>query len=59
LKKAIYYFNQAIASDPNYPLPYTGLADIYQVSDHRSLPRAEVQKALDLDDQLAAAHNSS
>src|SRR5256886_7466504 len=58
LKKAIYYFNQAIASDPNYPLPYTGLADIYQVSDHPQLARAEVQKALDLDDQLAAAHNS-
>src|SRR5438477_2827027 len=58
LKKAIYYFNQAIASDPNYPLPYTGLADIYQVSDRPKLARAEVQKALDLDDQLAAAHNS-
>ncbi len=58
LKKAIYYFNHAIASDPNYPLPYTGLADIYQVSDHPQLARAEVQKALDLDDQLAAAHNS-
>ena len=58
LKKAIYYFNQAIASDPNYPLPYTGLADIYQVSDHPQLARTEVQKALDLDDQSAAAHNS-
>jgi hypothetical protein len=31
LKKATYYFNQAIESDPNYPLPYTGLADIYSV----------------------------
>jgi len=58
LKKASYYFNQAIESDPNYSLPYTGLADIYQLSDHPQLAREEVQKALDLDDQLAEAHNS-
>jgi TolB-like protein/DNA-binding winged helix-turn-helix (wHTH) protein/Flp pilus assembly protein TadD len=58
LKKATYYFNQAIESDPNYPLPYTGLADIYQLSDQPQLARKEVQKALDLDDQLAQAHNS-
>ena len=58
LKKAINYFNQAIKSDPNYPLPYTGLADIYQWSDQPQLAREEVQKALDLDDQLAEAHNS-
>jgi len=37
LKKAAYYFNQAIKSDPNYSLPHTGLADIYQLSDRRSL----------------------
>jgi TolB-like protein/DNA-binding winged helix-turn-helix (wHTH) protein/Flp pilus assembly protein TadD len=58
LTKATYYFNQAIESDPTYPLPYTGLADIYQVSDRPQLAREEVQKALDLDDQLAEAHNS-
>jgi TolB-like protein/DNA-binding winged helix-turn-helix (wHTH) protein/Flp pilus assembly protein TadD len=58
LKKAIDYFNRAIKSDPNYPLPYTGLADIYQLSDQPQLAREEVQKALDLDDQLAEAHNS-
>jgi tetratricopeptide (TPR) repeat protein len=58
LKKATYYFNQAIESDPNYPLPYTGLADIYQLSDSPQLAREEVQKALRLDDHLAAAHNS-
>ncbi len=28
-KKAIEYFNQAIALDPNYALAYTGLADAY------------------------------
>jgi len=58
LKKATYYFNQAIESDPNYPLPHTGLADIYQLSDRPQLAREEVQKALKLDDHLAAAHNS-
>ena len=58
LKKATDYFNAAIASDPNYSLPYTGLADIYQLSDRPQLAREELQKALDRDDQLAAAHNS-
>lgn len=58
LKKAVHYFNQAIQNDPTYPLPYTGLADIYQLSDQPQLAREEVKKALDLDDQLAEAHNS-
>ena len=58
LTKATYYFNQAIESDPTYSLPYTGLADIYQVSDRPQLAREEVKRALDLDDQLAEAHNS-
>ncbi len=58
LKKATYYFNRAIEGDPNYSLPYTGLADIHQLSDHPQLAREEVQKALDLDDQLPEAHNS-
>lgn len=58
VKKAVDYFNRAIAIDPNYPLPYTGLADIYQWSDRPQLARKAVQKALALDDQLAEAHNS-
>jgi TolB-like protein/DNA-binding winged helix-turn-helix (wHTH) protein/Flp pilus assembly protein TadD len=57
-KKAIDYFNRAIQSDPNYALPHAGLADIYQISDRPRLAREEVQKALDLDDQSAEAHNS-
>ena len=57
-KKAVDYFNQAIKSDPNYALPHAGLADIYQISDRPQLARQEVQKALDLDDQSAEAHNS-
>ena len=38
--------------------PHAGLADIYQISDRPRLARQEVQKALDLDDQSAEAHNS-
>ncbi|HET6176040.1 MAG TPA: winged helix-turn-helix domain-containing protein [Candidatus Sulfotelmatobacter sp.] len=57
-KKAIDYFSQAIASDPNYALPHAGLADIYELSDSPQLARQEVQKALSLDDQSAEAHNS-
>jgi TolB-like protein/DNA-binding winged helix-turn-helix (wHTH) protein/Tfp pilus assembly protein PilF len=58
MKRAIYYFDQAIESDPGYASPHAGLADIYQLSDRPQLAREEVQKALDLDEQLAEAHNS-
>ena len=58
MKKAVDYFNQAIESDPNYASPHAGLADIYQLSDHPQLARREAQKALELDDRLAEAHNS-
>lgn len=57
-EKARWCFQQAIQKDPNYPLPYTGLADIYQLSDNPGLARESVQKALGLDGELAEAHNS-
>jgi TolB-like protein/DNA-binding winged helix-turn-helix (wHTH) protein/Flp pilus assembly protein TadD len=57
-EKAQSYFQQAIEKDPNYPRPYTGLADIYQLSDNPRLARESVQKALELDGQLAEAHTS-
>lgn len=58
MKRAIDYFDQAIESDPNYASPHAGLADIYEISDRPQLAREEVQKALELDDQLVEAHNS-
>jgi TolB-like protein/Tfp pilus assembly protein PilF len=67
LRKAIDYFNQAIAKDPNYALAYVGLADSYlllssyaAVSPAESLPPAKsaLKKALELDDSLAEAHAS-
>lgn len=57
-EKAQEYFQRAIEKDPNYPSPYTGLADIYQLSDNPHLARQSVQKALGLDNELAEAHNS-
>jgi TolB-like protein/Flp pilus assembly protein TadD len=67
LRKAIEYYDQAIAKDPNYPLAYVGLADSYlllpnygSTSSKEALPpaRAAVKKALELDDSLAEAHAS-
>jgi TolB-like protein/Flp pilus assembly protein TadD len=67
LRKAIDYFNQAVAKDPNYALAYVGLADSYlllssyaAVSPGESLPpaRSALKKALELDDSLAEAHAS-
>jgi TolB-like protein/Flp pilus assembly protein TadD len=67
LRKAIEYFNQAIAKDPNYALAYAGLADSYLLlpnygaaSTQESIPpaRAALKKALELDDSLAEAHAS-
>jgi len=63
--KATEYFNQAIARDPGYAMAYVGLADTYGASavngwlpPHEAFPKARltIQKALSLDDTLAAAH---
>ena len=67
LKKAIDYFNQAIAKDPAYALAYAGLADCYIVIPNYSdvttqeaaiKGKAAAQKALEIDDSLAEAHTS-
>jgi TolB-like protein/Flp pilus assembly protein TadD len=63
--KAIGFYEQAIAVDPNYALAYAGIADAYAyLADYRSLPPRETMpkakeaalKAVALDDQLAEAH---
>ena len=63
--KAIGYFQQAIALDPNYALAYAGLADaVAQPSDvvpfaeREKLSREAALKALSLDDSLAEAHTA-
>jgi TolB-like protein/DNA-binding winged helix-turn-helix (wHTH) protein/Tfp pilus assembly protein PilF len=63
-QKAISYFQQAIALDPSYALAYVGLADAYFSSLAANRPsneffpqaRASAQKAIEIDDTLAAAH---
>ena len=65
--KAIEYFQQAIAIDPNYALAYSGLADCYTwlpalafLPPKEAYPKAReaALKALQLDDRLAEAHTS-
>ena len=67
LRKAIDYFSQAIAKDPNYALAYAGLADSYlllpnygssSTQEVIAPARAAATKALELDDSLAEAHAS-
>jgi TolB-like protein/DNA-binding winged helix-turn-helix (wHTH) protein/tetratricopeptide (TPR) repeat protein len=67
--KAIDYFNQAIARDPQYARAYSGLADAYallgswpnaEMPRRMAMPRAKeaALTALKLDDSLAEAHAS-
>jgi len=72
LRKAIEYFERAIALDPNYALAYSGLADAWAIIPGYSgvnieavplaeaLPKAKqaAKKAIALDDKLAEAHAS-
>ena len=71
LQKAIEYFNQAIAIDPNYALGYAGLADSYlllglpdaitgALSPQDSLPkaRAAAEKALQIDNSVGEVYFS-
>jgi TolB-like protein/DNA-binding winged helix-turn-helix (wHTH) protein/Tfp pilus assembly protein PilF len=69
LERAVDYFNQAIARDPNYAAAYSGLADTYALlgdweyaamSPKEAMPKAlsAARKALQLDDSLGEAHAS-
>jgi TolB-like protein/Flp pilus assembly protein TadD len=67
LKRAIDYFNQALAKDPNYAPAYAGIADSYvllpEYSNESSTElypkaRAAAEKALAIDNDLAEAHVS-
>lgn len=64
-RKAIEYFEQALAVDSNYALAYAGLADSYiRLNEgggpmiEEAVPRAKaaITKALEIDDSLAEAH---
>jgi TolB-like protein len=69
LKRAKGYFDQAVATDPNYAQAYSGLADTYALlgdwqyavmTNKEALPRAKAAavRALELDDTLGEAHTS-
>jgi TolB-like protein/tetratricopeptide (TPR) repeat protein len=55
--KAIEYFEQAIAIDPDYALAYAGLADAHLfLHGHEAKGRAAAKKALEIDPLLGEAH---
>jgi TolB-like protein/Tfp pilus assembly protein PilF len=67
LRRAVEYFEEAIARDPGYALAYVGIADSWValqdycfIPPKSSLPKAKelVQRALELDSSLAEAHAS-
>ena len=64
-KKAVEYFEQAIASDPTYALAYAALADSYILQlpsitreERFSKARAAAMKALEIDETLGEAHTA-
>jgi len=67
LKKSLQFFEEAIARDPQNPLPLAGKADAYNMfANYRLLapseafPKAEeaARKALEMDNTLAEAHSA-
>jgi TolB-like protein/Tfp pilus assembly protein PilF len=67
IQKAKEYFEQAIQKDPSFALGYAGLADCYlELGSFRVIPPQDaysrgkqiVGKALQIDDNLAEAHNT-
>ncbi len=65
LRKAVEYFQEAIAKDPNYAVAFAGLADAYDMMAFRivlapgvAMPKAKAAaaRALELDPHLAEPH---
>ncbi len=61
-KKALEFFQQAIAIEPNYAAAYVKLCDVYNAQDRTHLAKTAalqkdaLRKALSLDPQLGSAH---
>jgi TolB-like protein/DNA-binding winged helix-turn-helix (wHTH) protein/Tfp pilus assembly protein PilF len=67
LKKALEYFHQAVAIEPNYALAYAAIAECYLPSAYlgysppnEALPKARTAavRALEIDEALAEAHSA-
>jgi eukaryotic-like serine/threonine-protein kinase len=67
LKKAIEFYDEAIKTDPNYSLPYLGIADHFIMmglwnylppQTARLRAKEALDKALEIDDQLGEAYTS-
>jgi len=58
LQKAVDYFQQAMARDPNYAEAYAGLADAYGLMGLMPEAKAAAERALELNNNLAEAHAS-
>jgi len=67
MMKAIECYQQALAKDPSYALPYVGISDVFNVfglwsfidpKEAFSKAKAAVGKALELDDALGDAYSS-
>jgi Tfp pilus assembly protein PilF len=67
LRKAVDYFSQAIARDPNYAAAYVGLANCYNLlREFAAMPseeafaraQAATRRAIELDDSSAEAHTA-
>jgi TolB-like protein/Tfp pilus assembly protein PilF/tRNA A-37 threonylcarbamoyl transferase component Bud32 len=65
VRKALDYYNQAVALDPNFALAWVGVADVYRWFGGNSMldsreanakAEAAVARALELDESLADAH---
>ncbi len=68
MRKSIQFSRQAIDTDPTYALAYVGLADAYrllaiagEMPPNEAFPKAKaaLAKALEINEMLADAHNSS
>ncbi len=69
LRRALDFFQQAIAKDPDYAAAYAGLANSYEImgvagydwlpiSDAMSKAKAAAMKAIHIDDSLSEAHTA-
>lgn len=58
VEKAVEYFRAAVEKDPSFALAYAALADCYLGFEDLQAADAAIEKALQIDDELAEAHVS-